>query len=51
MCYVVDTHSNLEIHDGIICATAILYYETEKDVNIITKYREIINSKLVKIAW
>jgi len=42
----------LNIHDGIIVATALLIRDTlGEDVTIITKDREIVQSGLVKTVW
>jgi len=44
--------TNLEIHDGIICGTALLYHEMgEKEVGIITRDEKIIKSGLIKTIW
>ena len=42
----------LEIHDGIICGTALLYRDVlKKEVCLITKDDEIIKSGIIKIVW
>ena len=42
----------LEMHDGIVCATAVLVAEsTSEDVQIITKDRAIAASGLVETVW
>ena len=43
---------NLDIHDAIICATALLYRDVlKKSACLITKDSEIRNSQLVEICW
>ena len=42
----------LDIHDGIICSTALVYRELMKEeVRLITKDKEIIDSGIVKTSW
>jgi PIN domain nuclease of toxin-antitoxin system len=42
----------LEMHDGIVCATAVLVAEsTSEDVQVITKDRAIAASGLVETVW
>ncbi len=42
----------LEMHDGIICATALLYRELlGEDVQIITRDKRIADSRLVETVW
>ncbi len=43
---------NLNIHDAIICATALVYKDVLNEaVCLITKDSEIKNSQLVEICW
>ncbi len=43
---------NLNIHDAIICATALVYKDVlNEDVCLITKDSEIKDSQLVEICW
>jgi len=43
---------NLEMHDAIICATAILLREAlGEDVRVITRDHEIIASGIVQTVW
>ena len=42
----------LEMHDGIICATALLYRELlGEDVQIITRDKRMADSRLVETVW
>ena len=42
----------LDIHDGIICSTALVYRELMKEgVRLITKDKEIIDSGIVETSW
>jgi len=42
----------LDIHDGIICGTVIVYRELLKeDVRLITKDKEILDSGIVDTLW
>jgi PIN domain nuclease of toxin-antitoxin system len=42
----------LEIHDAIICATALLLQRTcDESVKVLTQDREIVNSKIVETVW
>lgn len=42
----------LDIHDGIICSTALVYRELMKeDVRLITKDKEILDSGIVETSW
>ncbi|MEO0095919.1 MAG: PIN domain-containing protein [candidate division WOR-3 bacterium] len=44
--------TQLDIHDGIICGTAILFSKTLKDkVAILSRDREIKDSQLVQVIW
>jgi PIN domain nuclease of toxin-antitoxin system len=44
--------TNLEIHDAIICGTAIVYDKIlEEDVIVLTKDEAIRKSGIVKTAW
>lgn len=44
--------TNLEIHDAIICATALLLAESTGDeVAVVTRDRAIRNSALVETVW
>lgn len=43
---------NLNIHDGIICGTALVYREVLKEeVRLITRDKEIIDSDIVDTLW
>lgn len=42
----------LDIHDGIICGTALIYQDLLKEeTKIITKDKAIINSKIIETIW
>jgi predicted nucleic acid-binding protein len=42
----------LNIHDGLIVATALVYREVlKRDVSVVTKDSEIRRSKIVGIVW
>lgn len=42
----------LEMHDAIICATAILYRDMlDEDVKVITKDEQITVSQLIDVVW
>lgn len=44
--------TELDIHDGIICATAMILQKTfKKTIVVITKDKEIKGSKLVRTLW
>ncbi len=44
--------TELDIHDGIICATALILQKTLKEtIIVITKDKEIRDSKLVRVLW
>ena len=44
--------SKLEIHDAIICATAMLYRDLlSEDVKVITRDEEITSSQLIDVVW
>jgi len=42
----------LDIHDAIICATALVYHKTvHEEATLITRDEAIIKSKLVQTVW
>ena len=43
--------TELNIHDGIICGTALLYQEDEGEAGLITQDQEIRGLGKVKIVW
>ncbi|MEX0801452.1 MAG: PIN domain-containing protein [Dehalococcoidia bacterium] len=44
--------STLNIHDALICATALFYHESlGEDVKVLTKDRAIVASGLVETVW
>lgn len=44
--------NGLDIHDGIICGTALVYRELmQEDVRLITKDKDIIDSGIVETIW
>ena len=44
--------SNLDIHDAIICATALVYQKTmNEEAALITRDEALVKSKLVKTVW
>lgn len=44
--------TGLDIHDGLIVATALVFKETlGEEVTVVTKDREITESNLVRVEW
>lgn len=44
--------TKLEIHDSIICGTALVYSDLlHEEVKVISRDREIKNSEIVKTLW
>ncbi|MCA9410225.1 MAG: PIN domain-containing protein [Candidatus Omnitrophica bacterium] len=44
--------TGLDIHDGLIVATALVFQETlGEEVSVVTKDREITESNLVRVEW
>jgi len=49
---VENTPKGLDIHDGLICGTALVYKELlGEEVKLITKDRDIIKAKVVQTLW
>ena len=49
---VENAPKSLDIHDSLICGTALVYQKfLQEEVRLITKDKEIINAKVIETLW